>query len=142
MQKVKGQLVLRKDDYEVIMSYIKQGLCWNTFNSHDAEKLQAEIKKARLVGKDELPEDVVRLNSVVTVKDEKENKVLKIKVVTPENADIRERKISVLSPVGTALIGFSKGRKVEWKVPAGKKTFIILDVVNVFDNHTKNREEP
>jgi regulator of nucleoside diphosphate kinase len=132
MQIVKEQLIVWKDDYEVIMTYLKQGLGRNTFNRQDAEELQAELKKAKLVNKAELPGDVVRLNSVVTVKDEKENRVLKVEVVTPEKANIRQRKISILSPIGTALIGFRKGRKVKWNVPAGKKTFIILDVENAF----------
>jgi regulator of nucleoside diphosphate kinase len=132
MQIVKEQLIVWKDDYEVIMTHLKQGLGRNTFNRQDAEELQAELKKAKLVNKAELPGDVVRLNSVVTVKDEKENRVLKVEVVTPEKANIRQRKISILSPIGTALIGFRKGRKVKWNVPAGKKTFIILDVENAF----------
>jgi regulator of nucleoside diphosphate kinase len=48
--------------------------------------------------------------------------------VLPGRADIRQRKISVLSPIGTALIGFRKGQQVQWKVPAGKRTFTIVDV--------------
>ena len=79
-----------------------------------------------------MPGDVVRLNSHVTIRDEKENKLIEITVVTPEKADIKLRKISVLSPIGTALIGYRKGDRVMWKVPAGKKTFTILEVNNGF----------
>jgi regulator of nucleoside diphosphate kinase len=142
MQKIRESLVLRKDDYAVIMALLKQGLVKNSFNHKEAELLQMEIKKARLVNSDELPTDVVRLNSIVTIKEEKENKVMVVKVVTPENADIRQKKISVLSPIGTALLGFRKGKSVKWNVPAGKKTFTILDVVNVSDTQPENQEEP
>jgi regulator of nucleoside diphosphate kinase len=112
------------------MVYLKNAIAVTTFNRHDAEELQTELRKAKLVSKEELPLDVVRLNSMVTIRDEKIKKVMQVKLVTPDKADIKERKISVLSPVGTALIGYRKGAKISWQVPAGKKTFTILEVSN------------
>ena len=132
MQKITNRLVIAKDDYEIIMSYIKRGARTITFNRQDAEELEMELKKAKLVHKDELPEDIVRLNSTVTIKEEKENKIIELTVVTPERANIKRRLVSIMSPIGTALIGFRKGQQVKWKVPAGKKTFTIMDVQNQF----------
>jgi regulator of nucleoside diphosphate kinase len=132
MEKTKSRLVLAKDDYDIIMSYIRRGLPTITFNRQDAEELEMELKKAKLVHKNELPEDIVRLNSTVTIKEEKENKIIELTVVTPEKANIKRRLISIMSPIGTALIGFRKGQQVKWKVPAGKKTFTIMDVQNQF----------
>ncbi|WP_315818658.1 GreA/GreB family elongation factor [Paraflavitalea speifideaquila] len=43
---------------------------------------------------------------------------------------MKARKVSVVAPVGAALIGFRQGQKVSWQVPAGKKTFTILEVIN------------
>jgi regulator of nucleoside diphosphate kinase len=125
-------LVLAKEDYEVIMYYIRRGLPTITFNRQDAEELESELKKAKVVNKEDLPDDVVRLNSKVTVKEEKENKMMELTVVTPEKANIKERLISVMSPIGTALIGFRKGQRIRWKVPSGKKTFTIMDVQNQY----------
>ena len=122
MQKIKEKLVLSKNDYEIIMANIKNHQGRNSFNRQNADELKDELKKAKLVLNDEVPGDVVRLNSHVTIRDEKENKLIEITVVTPEKADIKLRKISVLSPIGTALIGYRKGDRVMWKVPAGKKT--------------------
>lgn len=130
MQSVKEQLLLTKADYDTIMAYLKNGMTVATFNRHDAEELEMELKKAKVVGKEELPVDVVQLNSVVTIRDEKTTRVMIIKLVTPDKANIRERKISVLSPVGTALIGYRQGAKVSWQVPAGTKIFTILEVSN------------
>ena len=48
----------------------------------------------------------------------------------PDKADIKQRKISILSPIGTALIGFRQGENIRWQVPSGKKTFTILEVNN------------
>ena len=130
MQLVKEQLLLTKNDYETIMLYVKRGIAVANFNQHDADELAMELKKAKLVSKEELPADVVQLNSVVTIRDEKIKKVMQVRLVTPDKAAIKERKISVLSPVGIALIGYRKGAKISWQVPAGRKTFTILEVSN------------
>lgn len=129
---VQEQLLLTKNDYKTIMAHLKNSVAVTTFNRHDAKKLETELKKAKLVSKEELPTDVVRLNSVVTIRDEMMKQVMQVKLVTPDKADIKERKISVLSPIGTAIIGYRKGAKVSWQVPGGKKTFAILDVSNAF----------
>lgn len=130
MEQIGGRLVLAKNDYEAIMGYIKLGAGRTSFNRHDAEELEKELKKATLVSREELPEDVVRLNSTVKIREEKTAKVMELTLVSPEKADIKQRKISILSPIGTALIGFCKGQVVIWNVPAGTKTFTILDVVH------------
>jgi regulator of nucleoside diphosphate kinase len=132
MQKTKSRLMLARQDYDIIMSYIRRRLSTVTFNGHDAEELESELKRAKVVDKEELPGDVVRLNSKVTIKEEKENKVMELTVVTPEKANIKQRLISIMSPIGTALIGFRKGQQVKWKVPAGKKTFTIVEVQNQY----------
>ncbi|HYH14350.1 MAG TPA: nucleoside diphosphate kinase regulator [Flavisolibacter sp.] len=131
MEKVKEQLILVKDDYDVMMNYLRSGS--TTFDQQNIEELQTELKKAKLVSKEVVPKDVVRLNSVVTIKEEKEKKVMEVVLVTPNKADIKQRRISVMSPIGTALIGFRKGQRVEWQVPSGKKTFTIIEVINEFE---------
>lgn len=65
MQKITNRLVIAKDDYEIIMSHIKGGVRTITFNRRDAEELESELKKAKLVDKEKLPADVVRLDSKV-----------------------------------------------------------------------------
>jgi regulator of nucleoside diphosphate kinase len=132
MQKTKKKLLLAKDDYDIIMGFIKRGLSTLNFNKKDVWQLEEELRKAKVVDEKEVPADLVRLNSVVKVKEEKQDKVLELKLVTPDKADIRQRKISILSPVGTALLGFRKGEKVNWTVPAGRKVFTILEVANPF----------
>jgi regulator of nucleoside diphosphate kinase len=129
---MKSRILLTREDYHIIMSHIKKGVRAITFNRRDAEELEAEIKKAEIVESSELPNDVVRLNSVVTIKDENEKKLWELTVVCPEKADIRKKRISFMSPIGAALLGFRKGVQVKWKVASGKKTFTILEVQNQF----------
>jgi regulator of nucleoside diphosphate kinase len=131
MKNINEQLFIEKDDYEIIKAYLqKDYLIRNNFSRQDAEYLKAEILKAKIVNKEELPEDVVRLNSTVIIEDEKGKSRMQLKVVTPEKANIKQMMISILAPIGTALIGFRKGQRVIWRVPSGKRVFKILDVAN------------
>jgi len=130
MQNSNSQLVLRNDDYSLLLSYIKGGFQKSPFDRRNAEGLEAELKKAKLVNKNEFPPDVVRLDSIVRIKADDKDEIMELVLVTPGKANIKENKISVMAPVGTALIGFRKGQKVKWQVPAGKRTFTILDVIN------------
>lgn len=123
-------LVLRMDDYKTLISYLNGANPKTAFDRGNAEALQAELKKATLVDKKDFPADVVRINSMVWVKSDEKDDVMQLMLVTPDKANIKERKISVMAPMGTALIGFRKGQKVTWRVPAGERTFTILEVNN------------
>jgi len=130
MQKINNQLVLRLDDYKLLTAYL------NTWNGNtlveqkSARELQAELKRAKLVDKDEFPADAVRLNSKVKIKAEGRDGIMELMLVMPDKADMKARKVSVVAPVGAALIGFRQGQQVSWQVPAGRRTFTILEVVN------------
>jgi len=130
MEKINKELVLRTDDYKLLMSYLNGGKGKTAFDRRNAEGLQAELKKAKLVNKNDFPLDVVRLNSRVTIKADGKEEIMEFKLVTPDKANIKENRVSVMAPVGTALIGFRKGQRVKWQVPAGKRTFTILEVIN------------
>jgi regulator of nucleoside diphosphate kinase len=130
MQQTKQQLVLRKDDYDVLLSCLRGSYAKAAFNRQNIEQLEGELKRAKLVSKDEFPPDVVRLNSKVKIKEADKEKLMELMLVTPEKADIKERKISIMAPMGTALIGFRQGQKVVWQVPSGRKEFIIVEVIN------------
>jgi len=130
MTKINTRLVLTKDDHRLLTSFLNGRQGKTAFDRKNAEDLKAELKKAEIVSKDDLPIDVVKLNSRVTIKAEDKNEIMELMLVTPDKANIKEKKISVLAPIGTALIGFREGQKVKWQVPAGKRTFTILEVIN------------
>jgi len=130
METQNNQLVLRKDDYEILISYLNNMYGRAAFDCKNAEELKHELKKAKLVNEADFPSDVVRLNSKVKIKTEKIDEIMELMIVTPDKADIKKRKISIMAPIGTALIGFRQGQKVKWQVPSGKKTFTIMEVIN------------
>jgi regulator of nucleoside diphosphate kinase len=124
------KIIITNKDYETLNAYLKGLKPLKAFDRKNAVSLQEELKKATLVDTDELPMDVVRLNSRVTIKEGTKGNLIEVTLVLPEKADIKQRKISVFAPIGTALIGFRKGEKIKWDVPAGSKTFTIIDVYN------------
>ena len=130
MKQSTNNIVLRKDDYDIIQSYLRNGSRIHSFDRKNAAELQRELKKAKLLSPDKLPKDAVRLNSIVRVKEDQNDRILEFTLVTPDKANIKEGRISVMAPIGTALIGFRQGQKVKWQVPSGKKTFTIMEVSN------------
>ena len=134
MKQTSGAIILRQDDYETLIAYLKNNRYVTSLDVQNVQDLKAELRRAMLVSKESFPEDVIRLNSKIKIKDAGRNNVTELILVMPDEADLRQKRISVMAPVGTALIGFRKGQKVSWQVPAGKRTFHIVDVVN--DAHT------
>lgn len=126
-------LILSKKDFDLLKTYLRGGIDSSSFDRKNAEALEAELDRATIIKDQPFPEDVVRINSKVTIRNEKQNKIMEITLVIPSQADVKEKKISVMAPIGTALIGFRKGQQVKWKLPAGETLLTILDVKNPSD---------
>jgi regulator of nucleoside diphosphate kinase len=130
MKQVKDSIILREDDYQVLISFLKDMRYIKPVDAKNIHDLGAELKKAKLVSKENFPQDVVRLNSKIKIMEAGKNQTMDIMLVTPDKADIKDKKISVMAPIGTAVLGFRQGQTISWKVPAGKRTFTIMEVIN------------
>lgn len=130
MKKTNKKPVLSTEDHSLLVSYLKTFPTKPGFDNENAIALLGELKRARLVKSTDIPADVVRINSKAKIKEDLGKKIIDLILVTPDQANIKEKKISVMAPIGTALLGFSQGQKVKWQVPAGRKTFTILEVIN------------
>lgn len=98
--------------------------------SDAADDLLEEIERARVVPRGKLPPDVVRMGSTVTYRpDNGEERT--VTLVYPAEADILQKRVSVLTPIGTALIGLSKGQSITWTARNGARH--VLSVVLVTD---------
>ena len=122
-------VVLLKKDYEILNSYVKNLQGMQVSEKENYSKLSQELKRALLVEEKDFPKEVVRLDSTVVIKDLTTNRNMTVTIVLPKNANIKQKKVSVLAPVGTALIGFKKGQVVSWNVPSGNKDFEIVEVI-------------
>ena len=82
----------------------------------------------QVIKPDELPNDKVYILSKVKVKNKKNNSIFEYTLVSDAEADFEKKKLSIMSPIGKALMGKSIGDEVEIHAPAGKMLFEILDI--------------
>jgi regulator of nucleoside diphosphate kinase len=83
------------------------------------DALCKELKRAEIVASEEIPTDVITMNSFVRLKELTSASTMEITIVYPKDADLSHRKISVLAPVATAVLGCKVGDEVEWAVANG-----------------------
>ncbi|WP_338062178.1 nucleoside diphosphate kinase regulator [Vulgatibacter incomptus] len=99
-------------------------------NAEAAEALESELASAVVVAPDKIPDNVVTMNSRVRFQDEETGQEREITLVYPKDADPQQGKISILAPVGAALIGLSVGQSVDWPLPGGRlKRLKIVEVL-------------
>lgn len=131
MSNLSKQLVLVKEDYLFLKNHINSVSLNDSIQARNASKLAEELSNEPLVlESSDIPKDVVRIHSNVTIQDKKTNKVIQFTLVLPGEANIQLKKVSIYTPMGTAVIGYKEGDDIIWEMPAGSKEFTILRVVN------------
>jgi len=85
----------------------------------DLKALSAELEQAKVVPPSEIPADVITMNSKAQVRDLEDNELMTYTLVFPGKANVDEGLLSVLAPIGTAMLGHRVGDEFEWHVPAG-----------------------
>ena len=97
-------------------------------NEHDRvqlDVLEEEIERARIVPQAQIPPDVVTMRSRVRIVDMRTGEQLVYQIVYPHEANYAAQKISILAPIGMALLGYSAGTEIEWQVPSGSRRLRI-----------------
>lgn len=103
-------------------------------NPNDHERiylklLTEELLRAEVVEPLKIPRDVVTMNSLVKFRDMETREVYMYSIVYPANSDFENGRISVLAPIGMALLGYRVGDVVEWPVPAGMRRLKVEEVL-------------
>ncbi len=93
------------------------------------QELRVELNRAQVVPQDEVPENVVIMNSVVTLRDRDTDEIETYTLVYPDSADIANYKLSVLAPIGTAILGYRVGDELRWRVPDGWRRLKVEHIV-------------
>jgi regulator of nucleoside diphosphate kinase len=91
--------------------------------------LQNELERARIVAPEDVPSDVVTMNSQVVLRDVGSAEEITCTLVFPKDADMARGAVSVLAPVGTAILGYREGDTIEWPVPSGRRRFSIEKIL-------------
>jgi regulator of nucleoside diphosphate kinase len=98
-------------------------------NTPYMNKLEDELNRAHIVDPKEIPMDAITMRSKVRLKDLERGKEMIYSLVFPNEADVDEGRISVLAPVGTAMIGYRVGDIIEWEVPSGLRRLKVEEVL-------------
>lgn len=93
------------------------------------ESLQHELDRAHVVDPTAIPHNLATMNSRVRLQDMETGEENVYTLVFPSDADIEQNKISILAPIGTAILGCRAGDRVDWFVPAGKRKVRIQDIL-------------
>lgn len=99
------------------------------YGSEDLKRLGTELNRATLVASQDIPHDVITMNSKVRLLDLETKEEMTYTLVFPDEADFNEGKISILAPIGTAMLGYRAGDTFSWQVPAGVRRIKILSIL-------------
>jgi regulator of nucleoside diphosphate kinase len=123
-----GAIYIKQEDKEQLMKILEE----NKYTSHTVSKyiesLELEMERADVKKPDQISGNFIAMNSkvIISVNGIEEE----ITLVYPKDADARNNKISVLSPIGTAILGYSEGSVIEWRIPDGLAKIEIMKVTN------------
>ncbi|HNT36785.1 MAG TPA: nucleoside diphosphate kinase regulator, partial [bacterium] len=92
-------------------------------------KLSAELARAKVVAAEEISNKVITMHSQVCLEDLETGDRETYTLVFPEEADVDQRRISILAPIGTAMLGYEVGDVFEWEVPAGKRNLQVKEIL-------------
>lgn len=121
---------------EIVVTDIDYNRIFETLSSNqsrreaeDSRLLEAELKRAQRVKHTKVPPDVVTMRSRFRLKDLGNPESYEYTLVYPDEANYQEGKLSVLSPVGRAVLGQRIGHVIEMKVPAGVRYFVVDEIL-------------
>lgn len=93
------------------------------------DSLEEELERAEVVQQKDIPSDVITMRSTVRLKDLDTSEEVTYQLMFPTEANFDEGKISVLAPIGTAMIGYRRGDVIEWEVPSGVRRLRVEEVL-------------
>lgn len=123
------EIVVTEFDQTRLRNLLEGVRRWNARDRTHVDHLEAELDRADVVLPVDVPFDVVTMNSEVAVRDMDSNEQMTFAVVFPSDADVNRQRISVLAPMGTAVLGYRVGDTIDWKVPGRTRRLKIEGVL-------------
>lgn len=123
---VANGIVITDKDHERLSSLVERFS--ETRFASLAEDLEDELARARLVPQVAIPPDIVTMNSTCVFRFTDTSEEREVTLVYPEDADLAKQRVSVLAPIGAALLGLSAGQTIRWSTPEGPRELEVLRV--------------
>jgi regulator of nucleoside diphosphate kinase len=124
----KRTIVMTASDHKELSYAIASARTLSHRGRAERTGLEAELERAEIVGVDEIPADVITMNSRAELLDLDTGERMEFTLVYPMDANIEAGKISVLAPLGTAMLGYRVGDEFEWIVPYGLRHLKVIAV--------------
>lgn len=124
-----NQILVTTFDMDRLSSLIKSSRIAGYQQKFYLKQLNEELDKAKVVNSQDIPKDIITMNSTVRIRDLSSGEKKDYTLVFPSDARIEEGKISILSAIGIALIGYGTGDIIEWQVPSGLKRLKIEKIL-------------
>lgn len=116
-------------DYNRLSGLIDRTRERNATDREYLNKLEAELERAEIVEPKAIPSDVITMRSKVRLKDLVSGESATYSLVFPTEANFADGKISVLAPIGTAILGYRSGDTIEWPVPSGVRRLKVEEIL-------------
>lgn len=123
------RLIVSANERDLILSWIADYVPADVSVQKSLAQLADELKNADVRDEKDLPKDVVRLNSTVTIQSPTARKE-GMQLVLPEEADLKANRLSMFSVMGSALIGYRQGTSIKWHLPKGEEEIFLEKVDN------------
>ncbi|TEB07549.1 Regulator of nucleoside diphosphate kinase [Pelotomaculum schinkii] len=123
------QIFITAIDQERLQKLINEAKEFNAGSKEYLKNLERELKRAHVVASEKIPHNVITMNSKVSLKDLDSAEKMIYTLVYPSDANLLENKISILAPVGTAILGFREGDVIEWEVPDGRVRLEVEKII-------------
>lgn len=134
----KGEIYITRVDRDKLLNILSRTLSLGHEDRQLLKSLEEELARARIVEPREIPCDAVTMNSQVRVEDLDTGEEETYTIVFPGQADYRRNRVSVLAPVGTALLGYRTGDVIEWPMPRGVRRMKIKQIVFQPEAHNQD----
>ena len=110
-------IFITEEDHQKLMQLLEGARQRQHRDLAHVEQLDAELDRAHIVPGGEIPPDVVTMNTQVALRDLDTGGEMVLTLVFPHEANVDQRRVSVLAPLGTAVLGYRAGDTIEWEVP-------------------------
>ena len=113
------KIIITKEDYHQLQAVLNSDHAAVLSDQPYLRALRGELHKAKVVESGEVPSDVVTMNSTIRLRHMTDREEDVYTPVYPRDADIAGGKLSILAPIGTAILGYRVGDSISWEVPSG-----------------------
>ena len=125
----RSNITLSRLDFQRIPRCIEEEKKLRTINDFEIQRLLYELTRAEITEPRKIPNNIITMNSEVEISFLENQQTIRLKIVYPNEADIKDGKISIFSPIANALLGHKIGDIIEWVVPAGGTKFKIEKIL-------------